>query len=291
MTYFSIEQIQEIHEKLQEFGQKDSQLSILNELDGSEQVPILKNGKNVLTSILNIGGEGGSIYIDKPLVSPTIQGTWIIDGKSYSQKEVIAQVGTDVQWIGSFKWIEDINFSSPTEIGDDSDFMNISLPLSNKDSSVINIHNINRDREIKASLKAPIKGLFINDTGKLVKAEGFMTSYDSVKVTFKYKIYYGNVTEGFTNDSIIKLPYTLKSSNEYISLPSITSSLNEYFIVAIPKAMGEVISILQNNGIDILEAFNIQERTLIESTITPYYIFISRNKGAFNNKNININFK
>lgn len=235
--------------------------------------------------------EDVSFQEDLQLVKPQIIGNWSttpaggINSSEMSLNNISVENGYTVNWQGAYKWVHDNTKKDPDNIvmGD----LFTDLPTSGNLST-------NKTFQTKTSLtkkvriSSPQKGLKVV-YDKVVYARDIDIQEDSISVTFKHRLFYG-VLNRIDIEDISKMSSELISSLNK-SVNGINTLDNQYFVIAYPKAMGRLTSIIQNDALPVLDAFILKELTIINNAglSVPMYFYTSRNPKAFTN--VKLNFK
>lgn len=250
--------------------------SNLDFIDGALQYSI--NGKIVKTIPL----------ADKLLVTPTLNVTWeatkqngdfISLGSLTNSKSLSLERGYKVKGTFNFKWTHEDSKKDPNST---SGICGSILPVSEQLSSNTIIDNITTNRTFTQNLTAPKNGFMVSGSN-VVLASGVDTTSSSASVNFTSKIYYGASTS--STPSITSLTNSKQQTSRSNTLTKITATSEQYWSYAYPKDLGALTKITQNGASPVIEDFNRTEQTVINDAGASivYYIYTSKNRGAFTN--------
>lgn len=129
----------------------------------------------------------------------------------------------------------------------------------------------------------------LNDS-KIVSASGMDTASVSVSCKFSDYIYWGNVlTQNLTASDITSL--NSKLADNRTSTITVTTDNSQYFCYAYPANMGKLSTIIADGSDPILGNFKEPIQVSIQNSTGAaqnYYVYVSMNKGAFNNNSLAI---
>lgn len=236
-----------------------------------------------------------ALFADKLLATPTISGTWKFKnnaGTSVTNTEVgISNVnassitierGYKADFTGSFKWTKTDSNKAPTSCSGD---LGTKLPSSGVASNPTTISNIAASRNITVTLRAAKKGFMVSGSS-VVQASGDDTTSASFRINIYSRRYYGVTTAAAPNESQVEaLATTNLVNSRSLSVSGVTAASNQYYCYAYPKDLGALTTIVQNGAAPVLEDFNRREVTITNKAgiqIT-YYVYTSKNRGAFQN--------
>ena len=249
----------------------------LDYVDGTLQYSI--NGEIVKTIPL----------VDKLLVSPTLSVNWEIFnqdgttptgiGSTSSATALTLERGYKVKGTFNFKWDHDNTKKDPTST---SGVCGTTLPSSGQLSSNVVVEDITTNRTFTQSISSPKTGFMVSGTS-VIAASGNDTTSSSVSVSFTSKVYYGVSTS--STSVITSLANSKQQSNRINTLTGITATSDQYFVYAYPKDLGALTKITQNGASPVIEDFNRTEQTVtnLAGLDIVYYVYTSKNKGAFTN--------
>ena len=219
---------------------------------------------------------------DKPLVSPVLNGTWSYGDAGYStnQKHIEIERGYTATWQGTYSWNKQDGYKSPERA---SGIFNEELPPSGINSSQVT-KSTTTDLSLSQSLFANKVGLTVKGE-KVVNATGEDSTTDSVSVVFKDRIFHGGVSSPYPSISDITTLTSELVSSKAKTIPGITMPKGWYYLYAYPKSLGDLSSIIQNDSIPVLTAFNKKEITYVGQAGNSIVlnVYISGNDGAFSN--------
>ena len=216
---------------------------------------------------------------DLPLIGLSISPKWDYSGTS-TAASIIVEKGEKVKFTGTWKWVHnDANKDPETASGEWGGV----VPDTNVASEELVIENITANKTITQRIQAKQKGYKINSENKVVAADATDERSASVSVTFRDRLFYGNVTTKTPDIATIK-----KLSNELVAgrgktISGITSPKGSYYCYAYPKGLGNLTGIVQDGATPVLSAFNKTELTYtndhgLQITLNVY---VSANDGAF----------
>lgn len=124
------------------------------------------------------------------------------------------------------------------------------------------------------------------------ESEGVVTS-SGISYTFVSPMYVGSVDSSVEEmtDSLVR-GLTKKIQNKGNIANTYTIS-NKKFVFAYPKVYGNLISILDSNGFEILPDFDIQEVNVTQydgATVIPYYVYLFKNTVSLDNFKVTYKF-
>lgn len=228
---------------------------------------------------------------DLQLVKPQIIGNWTttpaggINSTEMGSNNISVENGYTVNWQGAYKWIHDNNKKDPTSFVAGGLFTD--LPKSGNLSENKSFTATTSTTK-KIQITAKQKGLKVV-YDKVVYAKDLDIQEDALTVTFKHRLYSGVVDR--TNLSDLTKMNTELISTLNKTVTGVNTLDNQFFVIAYPKAMGKLTSIIQNDALPVLEAFILSEQTIINNAGAniPMYFYTSKNPKAFTN--VKLNFK
>lgn len=280
----------------------DSAITLKRErvIDGpdkvSAEINISKEGNNTLVKnkdglYVEADPRLDAIYEgDKTLVTPVISSQWTIknqngdtvtlSGVSLTSNNITIEKGYKVDYSGTFKWTHNSTYKDPTSV---SGNYGTTLPGNNTSSDPVSYQNVSATTTYTATLSAPKRGLMVSGT-KVLPASGNDTSSATAKVTFQDRRFYGAT---ITGGNIIGLTSNLTASRA-LTVNNITTNTSQYYCYAYPKSLGALTAIIQNGAQPIIDAFNRTEVTITNDAglSIVYYVYTSKNVGAFTNATI-----
>lgn len=228
--------------------------------------------------------------VDKLLVTPILSVNWEIynqDGtipseidSTSSSSALTLERGYKVNSTFKFKWNHDNSKKDPQST---NGVCGTILPSSGVFSSETYIQDIVSNNTYTQSISAPKIGFMVSGTS-VIAASGNDTTSARVSITFQDRVYYGN--------TLSLVPFNIKDlSNSRLQLTKattisgITTDENSYFTYSYPKSFGILSRITQNGASPVIEDFNLTESTVTNTAGLDivYYVYTSKNKGAFTN--------
>ena len=223
---------------------------------------------------------------NKELVSPEVSGTWTVfknDGQTRvstsDAKTLDVENGHVVSWSGTYKWTATEGKKNPTAVSGDW----TTLTASGENSTSLRKLPLTSDTTISATLSAPKTGLMVSGSS-VELASGNDTKTDSVKVSFKHRRYWGLVSSSsVTADAVKKLSGTDLNNSRTAKLTGISATDSQYYVIAYPKAMGELTKIVQNGATPLLSGgFVKSEVTVVNDAgaSVAYLVYRTEKPGA-----------
>ena len=224
---------------------------------------------------------------NKELVSPEVSGTWTVfkndsttQASTSTGKTLDVENGFVVTWAGTYKWTEAEGKKNPTAVSGNWTTLTASGTAS---ASYRTPSPVSTDTTISATLSAPKTGLMVSGNS-VVLASGNDTKTDSVKVTFKHRRYWGLVSSSsVTADAVKGLSGTDLNNSRTAKLTGISATDSQYYVIAYPKAMGELTKIVQNGATPLLSGgFVKSEVTVVNGAgaSIPYLVYRTEKPGA-----------
>lgn len=242
-----------------------------------------------------------ALFADKLLASPVISGTWSFknnEGSSVEASEVgVSNVnassvtierGYKADFTGHFTWKKTEDNKAPTSCSGD---LGTTLPESGVPSDDVTISNIESSRIIRVNLIAPKKGFMVSGSS-VVQASGNDSTSAQVSINIWSRRYYGVTEIAAPGEEDIKALGTTGLINlKSLSVSGVTASGTEYYCYAYPKDLGALSTIVQNGAAPVLEDFNRTEVNITNNAgiSVPYYVYTSKNRGAFQNVQLSFN--
>lgn len=229
---------------------------------------------------------------NKELVDPDISGIWnfynyqglpLTLPTTPDLKNPMIEKGYKARFTGVYKWESKLGMKNPTRTTSDSMWQD--LPETGQSSSQFVSGIVDKDFSVMVGIQAPKTGLIVvGDSVRL--AEGVDKKYDTRKVKFMDRLYYGKSEKGkdLTEGDIKNLQTELVESREK-TIKSLSTEVNEYFIYSYPKELGELSQIILNLAYPVLGAFNKTSITITNDAgkEVELLVYISNNPGAFTN--------
>ena len=230
--------------------------------------------------------------VNLELVEPEITGTWEFYNNAFEpvtitpspdKKSPVIENGYKAVFKGVYSWTSKQEMKNPTNIVKGSFWDTLTEDGVNSDLK--SSQYFTEDSTISIKLEAPKTGLIVKGEN-IVRSTGmFDYKEDTRSVTFAHRLYYGVSTKGsgLTGEDIKSLETSeliTKSPEKLIE--GLSTKMNEYFIFAYPKELGELKSIYQD-GVRIIKAFNKVELEIINGSgvSVNYIIYVTNNPGAF----------
>jgi hypothetical protein len=228
---------------------------------------------------------------DLQLVKPQIIGNWTttpaggINSTEMGSNNISVENGYTVNWQGAYKWVHDNNKKDPTGFvagGLFTDLPNSGNLSENKSFTATT------STTKKIQITAKQKGLKVV-YDKVVYAKDLDIQEDALTVTFKHRLYSGVVDRTNLSDLTKMNTELITTLNKTVT--GVNTLDNQFFVIAYPKAMGKLTSIIQNDALPVLEAFILSEQTIINNAGANIlmYFYTSKNPKAFTN--VKLNFK
>jgi len=229
-----------------------------------------------------------SIYNGNPeLVTPTLSGNWKIY-KNDGVTEVTGlsfpiEQGYKAQYTGTWKWNTVSGKKDPIST---SGSWGTTLPASGVNSSTYTSPVYTSSATISQTIYAPKYGLMVSGSN-VVPASGNDSKSASTSCSFSTKVFYGVNTNNSASGDVTTILNTLTSTlgGKARTVNNVTADTSNYYWYSYPKSLGVLTSIIQNGAAPILEDFNKYEVSYTSNSgaTFDYYLYISKNKGAFSN--------
>lgn len=191
------------------------------------------------------------------------------------------EVGYKAKYTGTFKWTAASGKKNPTST---SGTFGTTLPASGV-ASASKTATVSANTTLSQKLVAPKQGLIVSNNAVTAPTGDDETSA-SVTITFLYKRYWGVTTSASITESVIKgLASSELTSTKSKTITGVTANSSQYYVIAYPKALGALSSIIQDGATPVLSAFT---QTTVSVTnaagyTQDYYVYRSNNVGAFTN--------
>ena len=192
---------------------------------------------------------------NKELVSPTISGTFTVKTSGGSQSSTSTNNSLDVEngfvvdWTGTFSWKAASGMKRPESVSGNW----TTLPASGVASAAYTATGLKADTTISATLAAAKTGLMVSGSS-VVLAKGNDTKTATAKVRFLHRRYWGLTTEKTVTAAVVKaLSGTDLNNTKTAKLTGISATDAQYFVIAYPKAMGDLSKIVQNGATPLLD--------------------------------------
>ena len=224
----------------------------------------LKLGESTGTAYDGAKGKANADFIDgvkngnKALVSPAITGKWsvfnaagtAVTAKDSTANNLSLEDGFQASWTGTFSYpAAGAGQKVPTSVSGNW----TALPSAGQASTAYTTPNkVQSDTTISVTIAAAKTGLMVS--GSDVKpAAGNDTKSASAKVSFFRRRYFGLTdTSNVTADKVKALAQTDLNNSKTAHLAGISATDSQYYVIAYPKAMGELTKIVQNGATPLL---------------------------------------
>lgn len=208
----------------------------------------------------------------------------------------IVETGFKVDVELVWKWVHNDAYADPDSTAF-SAATDTFLPVSNVNSSTFTRQNITATTSFIRYLYRTITAPSVDTTNKiLLKPTGKekLTTQVGISVSFRHRTFFGKTTNSApTNktDLVQVGSYTVDRglvSSRVMTVTGITTGGTEYLCYMYPKALGALSDIIQDGATPITDAFIRTETNILnDAGVTiAYYVYTSKNKGAFNNAKI-----
>ena len=191
---------------------------------------------------------------NKELVSPTISGTFTVKTSGGSQSSTSTNNSLDVEngfmvdWTGTFSWKAASGMKRPESVSGNW----TTLPASG-----------------------------------VVLAKGNDTKTATAKVRFLHRRYWGLTTEKTVTAAVVKaLSGTDLNNTKTAKLTGISATDAQYFVIAYPKAMGDLSKIVQNGATPLLDGGFVKSEVNVTNAAgvaIAYYVYKTDKPGALKN--------
>lgn len=225
---------------------------------------------------------------NKELVTPTISGTFTVKTASGTQSSTSTNNNLDVEngfmvdWTGTFSWKAASGKKKPESVSGNW----TALPASGVASEVYTVTGLKVDTTISATLAAAKTGLMVSGSS-VVLAKGNDTKTATAKVRFLHRRYWGLTTEKTVTAAVVKaLSGTDLNNTKVAKLTSISATDAQYYVIAYPKAMGELSKIVQNGATPLLDGGFIRSEVSVTNAAgvaIDYYVYRTDKPGALKN--------
>lgn len=229
-----------------------------------------------------------SIYNGNPeLVTPTLTGNWAIyknDGVTkVTGLSFPIEQGYKAQYTGTWKWSTVSGKKDPVST---SGSWGTTLPASGINSSTYTSPVYTSSATISQTIYAPKQGLMVSGSS-VVPASGNDSKSASTSCSFSTKVFYGVNTNSSASGDATTILNALTSTlgGKARTINNVTADTSNYYWYSYPKSLGVLTSITQNGAAPILEDFNQYEISYTSNSgaTFDYYLYVSKNKGAFSN--------
>lgn len=225
---------------------------------------------------------------NKELVTPTISGTFTVKTASGTQSSTSTNNSLDVEngfmvdWTGTFSWKAASGKKKPESVSGNW----TALPASGVASEVYTATGLKVDTTISATLAAAKTGLMVSGSS-VVLAKGNDTKTATAKVRFLHRRYWGLTTEKTVTAAVVKaLSGTDLNNTKVAKLTGISATDSQYYVIAYPKAMGELSKIVQNGATPLLDGGFVKSEVSVTNAAgvaIDYYVYRTDKPGALKN--------
>lgn len=225
---------------------------------------------------------------NKELVSPTISGTFTVKTSGGSQSSTSTNNSLDVEngfvvdWTGTFSWKAASGMKRPESVSGNW----TTLPASGVASAAYTATGLKADTTISATLAAAKTGLMVSGSS-VVLAKGNDTKTATAKVRFLHRRYWGLTTEKTVTAAVVKaLSGTDLNNTKTAKLTGISATDAQYYVIAYPKAMGNLSKIVQNGATPLLDGGFVKSEVNVTNAAgvaIVYYVYRTVNPGALKN--------
>lgn len=225
---------------------------------------------------------------NKELVSPTISGTFTVKTSGGSQSSTSTNNSLDVEngfvvdWTGTFSWKAASGMKRPESVSGNW----TTLPASGVASAAYTATGLKADTTISATLAAAKTGLMVSGSS-VVLAKGNDTKTATAKVRFLHRRYWGLTTEKTVTAAVVKaLSGTDLNNTKTAKLTGISATDAQYYVIAYPKAMGDLSKIVQNGATPLLDGGFVKSEVNVTNAAgvaIAYYVYRTDKPGALKN--------
>lgn len=225
---------------------------------------------------------------NKELVSPTISGTFTVKTSGGSQSSTSTNNSLDVEngfvvdWTGTFSWKAASGMKRPESVSGNW----TTLPASGVASAAYTATGLKADTTISATLAAAKTGLMVSGSS-VVMAKGNDTKTATAKVRFLHRRYWGLTTEKTVTAAVVKaLSGTDLNNTKTAKLTGISATDAQYYVIAYPKAMGDLSKIVQNGATPLLDGGFVKSEVSVTNAAgvaIVYYVYRTDKPGALKN--------
>lgn len=225
---------------------------------------------------------------NKELVTPTISGTFTVKTASGTQSITSTNNSLDVEngfmvdWTGTFSWKATSGKKKPESVSGNW----TTLPASGVASEAYTATGLKVDTTISATLAAAKTGLMVSGSS-VVLAKGNDTKTATAKVRFLHRRYWGLTTEKTVTAAVVKaLSGTDLNNTKVAKLTGISATDSQYYVIAYPKAMGELSKIVQNGATPLLDGGFVKSEVSVTNAAgvaIDYYVYRTDKPGALKN--------
>ena len=223
------------------------------------------------------------------LVSPEIRGRWsvfnaagtVVESMGSPSTSLSLENGYQASWTGSFLYpAAKEGQKVPTSVSGNW----TALPAANTPSATYKTpEKVKTDTTISATIAAAKTGLMVSGTD-VKPASGNDTKTASTSVHFYHRRYFGLAsTSSITADVIKGLSKTDLNNSCTAKLTGISATDAQYYVIAYPKAMGELTKIVQNGATPLLNGGFVKSEVTVTNAAgvsIVYLVYRTVNPGA-----------
>ena len=255
----------------------------------------LKLGESTGTAYDGAKGKANTDFINGvkngnlALVTPTISGKWSVfnaAGTAVTSLDSTAnslslENGFQASWAGTFSYpAAGAGQKVPTSVSGNW----TALPAAGQASAQYTTPaKVKTNTTISATIAAAKTGLMVSGTD-VKPAAGNDTKTASASVTFYHRRYFGLTTaSSVTADAVKALTQTDLNNSKTAHLTSISATDSQYYVIAYPKAMGDLTKIVQNGATPLLNGgFVKSEVTVVNAAgaSVVYLVYRTEKPGA-----------
>lgn len=223
------------------------------------------------------------------LVTPTIKGKWSVTNSTgtavtsmdSTNNSLALENGFKTSWTGTFSYpAAGDGQKVPTSVSGNWS----KLPSAGVESEVYTTPNaVTTNTTIVAIISAPKTGLMV--VGSDVKpASGNDSKSATATVSFYHRRYFGLASvSNITADVIKGLSKTDLNNSRTAKLTDISATDAQYYVIAYPKAMGELTKIVQNGATPLLNGGFVKSEVTVTNAAGAsivYLVYRTVNPGA-----------
>lgn len=255
----------------------------------------LKLGESTGTAYDGAKGKANADFIsgvkngNLALVSPEIRGRWsvfnaagtVVESMGSPSTSLSLENGYQASWTGSFSYpAAKAGQKVPTSVSGNW----TALPAANTPSATYKTpEKVKTDTTISATIAAAKTGLMVSGTD-VKPASGNDTKTASSSVHFYHRRYFGLAsTSSITADVIKGLSKTDLNNSRTAKLTGISATDAQYYVIAYPKAMGELTKIVQNGATPLLNGGFVKSEVTVTNAAGAsivYLVYRTVNPGA-----------
>lgn len=255
----------------------------------------LKLGESTGTAYDGAKGKANADFIsgvksgNKTLVSPALSGKWSVFNSAGTAMTALDSTANDLSlengyqasWTGTFSYpAAREGQKAPTSVSGDW----TTLPAAGVASVVFTApKKYTVDYTVSVTIAAAKTGLMVSGTD-VKPATGNDTKSALAKVRFYHRRYFGLTTASSVDAAAVKaLAQTDLNNSKTAHLTGISATDSQYYVIAYPKAMGELTKIVQNGATPLLNGgFVKSEVTVVNNAGASivYLVYRTEKPGA-----------